>query len=81
MSDPFGAATERVRREMLDRQDEWIEQQAAARGVTVEQLAEVYTLEWGPIEFHRDGNEDFIFRASQEIRLKRRDEPVYRLVT
>jgi len=73
MSDPFSSATHKMRRDLLDRQDRWIEEQAVARGMSVEQLAEVYTLEYGPLELERE-NADFIFRATQEVRLKRREE-------
>lgn len=69
----FESATDRMRRELLERQDAWLVEQAAARGWTVEQLAERYTLEYEPIELDGGENSDFIFRATQQIRLKRRE--------
>lgn len=63
-------------RNMLGQQqqqlDQWLAAQAAARGLSVEELAERYTLEAGPIELVYDEAGGFL-RAEQDYRLRLRE--------
>jgi hypothetical protein len=66
------SVTQKTLNEIRQHQDEWVTAQAAARGLTVEQLGELYYLEYQPIELMPE-EQDWRFRATQEIRLRRRE--------
>lgn len=53
------------------RLDDWLAAQAALRGLSVEELAERYTLEAGPLELAHDEAAS-TFRAAQTYRLRLR---------
>jgi hypothetical protein len=56
---------------IVDQQDTWIRAQAAAVGVTVEELAQDYEIKCDPVEMLE--REDGIYRATQRMRLRRRE--------
>lgn len=65
--------TRRMGADIVERQEAWLREQCEARGMTPEQLAEVYELEYQPTRYNLNET-DWIFSATQEVRLRRRDQ-------
>lgn len=68
--DVFDRPLHQMLRDVADRTDEWIMQQAKVLGMTVEQLAEVYYLEYDTVDVRLDGTD---LRTTNTARLVRRD--------
>lgn len=68
---PVESAARSMQRDLVAKQDAWLQQMADDMGLTIEQLAERYHLEYDTVDVWLDGTD---LRATNTARLVRRDK-------
>ena len=70
MSDPITSLVHDTLTDMSKQTEAWLQRCANAKGLTPEELANIYQIEWSPLEMAEDNG---VYKARQTARLVRRE--------